>query len=49
MKCKKCLKEYTNPYVNTGYCSKACENAHKKNMWYNREELFNNLFWKIRR
>jgi hypothetical protein len=49
MKCKNCRKQYNNPYVNTGYCSKTCENSYKGNIRDKWEELFNNLFWKIRR
>jgi hypothetical protein len=29
MKCKQCNKEFTNPYINTWYCSKDCENKNK--------------------
>jgi hypothetical protein len=43
MKCKKCWKEYNNPYVNTWYCSKYCEdNDEIRKNW---DEFVKNFFW----
>jgi hypothetical protein len=43
MKCKRCWKEFYNPYSNTGYCSKTCEDQKDiKEYWDN---FINEFFW----
>ena len=43
MKCKHCWKEIPyNPYINTWYCCKECEDKDKQNNWWDIIDFFNN-------
>jgi hypothetical protein len=33
MKCKNCWKEFYNPFINSKYCSKECENKVSEPTW----------------
>ena len=44
MKCKNCLTEFFNPYIQSKYCSKKCEDKLKKAKTEMPDE-FKSIFW----